>query len=125
MIGLIGSSRVDQSTDFSRYEPVYGSAPKYTGTGLASPLGTVRALATLLEGIGLPRAADLVGNAIDDVLVTGTEPSVTARSGVSTSEAADAIIGALGGDASRPTPAWAGWLTHRPPQPTEPKSAWR
>lgn len=105
-IGLIGSSRMNPVTGFGMYEPAHGSAPKYTGLGVVSPLGTIRALAMLLDGIGEVRAAQRVSAAIDRVLVSGEVAGVTAQSGPGTVAATDAVIAALGGDAAIPVPDW-------------------
>src|SRR5205085_1555917 len=43
-IGLIGSARINPDRRFGLFEPAHGSAPKYTGMGVVSPLATFRAL---------------------------------------------------------------------------------
>lgn len=108
-IGLIGSSRVDPVSGFGMFEPAHGSAPAYTGRNVASPLGTMRALAMLLEAVGEADASRSVARAIDGALSSGAVPGVTARSGISTIEATDAVIAALGaqGAGDQPVPDWA------------------
>ncbi|MAT06355.1 MAG: 3-isopropylmalate dehydrogenase [Acidimicrobiaceae bacterium] len=94
-MGLIGSSRVNTETGFGMFEPAHGSAPKYTGMNVVSPVATFRALAMLLDNIGEPRAASRLEAAIDESLASGAVAGVTTRSGTSTSEAADVIIDSL------------------------------
>jgi 3-isopropylmalate dehydrogenase len=52
----------------SMFEPIHGSAPKYAGQGVASPLGAIGALAMLLRHIGETQAGDAVEGAIRDGL---------------------------------------------------------
>lgn len=95
-VGLIGSSRLNPVTGFGMFEPAHGSAPKYTGQNKVSPMATLRALAMLLDNIGERRAAARIEAAIDEVLATGVVPGVSTRSNVTTTEATDRVLDALG-----------------------------
>ena len=76
------------------YEPIGGSAPKYTGQGVINPLACIGALAMLLQNSGQPAAGDRVEQAI-----TQTTPKLTSLSagkmGYNTSEVGDLVVKAL------------------------------
>ena len=48
----------------SVFEPIHGSAPKYAGKGVASPVGAIGAIALLLRHVGEHEAGDAVEGAI-------------------------------------------------------------
>ncbi|GAF92185.1 unnamed protein product, partial [marine sediment metagenome] len=52
----------------------HGSAPKYAGTGIANPIGTIWAGALMLEHLGETRAAKAITQAIADVVREGPRP---------------------------------------------------
>lgn len=56
---------------YAMFEPVHGSAPKYSGLDKANPLATILATKLMLEWLGFPLAADKVERAIDTVLREG------------------------------------------------------
>jgi 3-isopropylmalate dehydrogenase len=62
----------------SVFEPIHGSAPKYAGKGVASPIAAIGALALLLVHIGEAEAARTVDDAIRDGLRSGTIKGVEA-----------------------------------------------
>jgi 3-isopropylmalate dehydrogenase len=62
----------------SMFEPIHGSAPKYAGKGVASPVGAIGALALLLRHVGEKRAGDAVEDALARLLADGTIPGVEA-----------------------------------------------
>lgn len=95
-IGLLGSSRMNLERHVGVFEPAHGSAPKYTGLDVVSPMGTLRALAMLLEHVGETRSAERIEAAIREVIATGEVPGVSTRSGIGTTAATDAVIAALG-----------------------------
>jgi 3-isopropylmalate dehydrogenase len=65
----------------SMFEPIHGSAPKYTGQHAASPIGAIGALALLLEHVGIPQAAGAITDAIFASFRTGKITGVEARKG--------------------------------------------
>lgn len=95
-IGLLGSSRMNLERHVGVFEPAHGSAPKYTGLDKVSPMGTLRALAMLLDHVGETRSAERIEGAIREVIATGKVPGVSTRSGMGTIAATDAVIAALG-----------------------------
>src|SRR5881296_2387577 len=64
----------------SVFEPIHGSAPKYAGKNVASPIAAIGALALLLEHIGEHDAARPVDRAIRDGLRKGDIKGVEAGS---------------------------------------------
>ncbi len=75
----------------SMYEPIGGSAPKYTGQNVINPLAAIGALAMLLQNSGQKAAGDRVEAAIKKV--TPKLKSLSAgRMGYSTTEVGDLVI---------------------------------
>jgi 3-isopropylmalate dehydrogenase len=79
----------------SMFEPIGGSAPKYTGQGIINPLAAVCAGQMMLEDLGEQEAADAVEEAVK--LVTGTKLKSMAagKMGYSTSEVGDLVAEAV------------------------------
>src|SRR5260221_2125388 len=65
----------------SMFEPIHGSAPKYTGQHAASPIGAIGALALLLEHVGFPQATSAITGAIFAAFRSGKITGVEARKG--------------------------------------------
>jgi 3-isopropylmalate dehydrogenase len=74
----------------SVFEPIHGSAPKYTGQGVASPVGAIGAIALMLEHLGESAAAKAVDGALREGFRTGRIKGLEAGSG-RTMETADAV----------------------------------
>jgi len=64
----------------SVFEPIHGSAPKYAGKGVASPIAAIGALGLLLTHIGQADAAGAIERAIRDGLQSGEIKGVEAGS---------------------------------------------
>ena len=79
----------------SMYEPMGGSAPKYTGQNVINPIAAISAMGMLLEHSGQPEAGARVLRAIE--LVTGTKMKGQAagKMGYSTTEVGDLVCEAL------------------------------
>ena len=76
----------------SMFEPIGGSAPKYTGLGVINPLAAINAMQMLLNDIGEHAAAQRVESAVVKALESGRFESMSAgRMGMSTSEAGDFV----------------------------------
>ena len=76
----------------SMFEPMGGSAPKYTGQGVINPIAAINALAMLLEQAGQPKAAARVTKSI--MLVTGSKMKSQAagKMGYSTGQVGDLVV---------------------------------
>jgi 3-isopropylmalate dehydrogenase len=76
----------------SMFEPIGGSAPKYTGQNVICPLAAIAAAQMMLAQLGEAEAADRVEQAIIKALTSGKIKSVSAgRMGLSTSEVGDLV----------------------------------
>lgn len=79
----------------SMYEPMGGSAPKYTGQNVINPIAAIGAIAMLLEHTGQPRAGQRVMNAIQSVTGTKMKSQSAGKMGYSTTEVGDLVVDAL------------------------------
>ncbi len=80
----------------SMFEPIGGSAPKYTGQNVICPMAAVGAVQMLLEHIGEVEAASRVEEAMVKALTGGKIKSLSAgQMGLSTSEMGDLIAGLI------------------------------
>ncbi len=77
----------------SMFEPIGGSAPKYTGQGVINPLAAICAGQMLLAEIGESAAADAVEKAVIRVVREKIRGLGAGKMGMSTSEVGDAVAG--------------------------------
>ncbi len=77
------------------FEPMGGSAPKYTGQGVINPIAAISAMAMLLEHTGQEKSGARVLNAIQVVTGTKMKSQAAGRMGYSTSEVGDLVVDAL------------------------------
>ncbi|OIO35954.1 MAG: 3-isopropylmalate dehydrogenase, partial [Candidatus Omnitrophica bacterium CG1_02_41_171] len=76
----------------SMFEPIHGSAPKYTDKNVICPLATIAAGAMMLETLGEEEAAKAIEKAIMKVTGEGYVKSLQAgKMGLSTSEVGDLV----------------------------------
>ena len=80
----------------SMFEPIGGSAPKYTGKGVINPLAAICALGMMLDYLGQPEAASAVEDAVQHVTANKIEGLAAGHMGYSTSEVGDLVVEALG-----------------------------
>ncbi len=79
----------------SMFEPMGGSAPKYTGTGMINPIAAISATAMLLEHTGREKAAARVMKAIQAVTGSKMKSQAAGRMGYTTSQVGDLVCEAL------------------------------
>ncbi len=79
----------------SMFEPMGGSAPKYTGKNVINPIATISAVAMLLEHCGYETAAARVMKAIQTVTGTKMKSQAAGKMGYGTSEIGDLVCDAL------------------------------
>lgn len=79
----------------SMYEPMGGSAPKYTGQNVINPIAAINAIAMLLEHTGQPKAAARVFKAIQVVTGTKMKSQAAGKMGYGTREVGDLVVAAL------------------------------
>lgn len=98
-IGMLASASVGDGPGI--FEPVHGSAPRHAGRDEVNPIGTIRALAMLLDlALGLPDAARAVEEAIVRTVAAGHRTYDIAAPGgrvVGTTAMGDAIAAAVAG----------------------------
>ncbi|MGA3052019.1 MAG: 3-isopropylmalate dehydrogenase [Chitinispirillaceae bacterium] len=76
----------------SMFEPIGGSAPKYTGLNVINPLAAICAGGMMLETLGETAAANAIDRAVYDALASGKIKSMSAgRMGMGTKQVGDLI----------------------------------
>jgi 3-isopropylmalate dehydrogenase len=80
----------------SMFEPIGGSAPKYTGKNVINPLAAVGAGMMMLEILGEDEAARKIEAAMMDVTATKIKDLGAGKMGHSTSEVGDMIAERVG-----------------------------
>jgi len=93
-IGLLPSASTGDKT--AVYEPIHGSAPDIAGQGIANPIATIESAAMMLRySLGEEKAADMISNAIKNVLKDGYRTkdlaAYDAKEVLSTTEMGDVI----------------------------------
>jgi len=76
----------------SMFEPIGGSAPKYTGTGKINPMASILSAQMMLEQLGEHRAADILERACIEVISKRMKSMAAGKMGMSTSEVGDAVV---------------------------------
>ena len=76
----------------SMYEPMGGSAPKYTGKHVINPIAAISAASMLLEHSGYPQAAARVMKAIQIVTGTKMKSQAAGKMGYSTQQVGDLVV---------------------------------
>ena len=80
----------------SMFEPIGGSAPKYTGQNVINPLAAICAGGMMLEYVGEPAAGQKLERAVMRVTETKLKSLAAGKMGHSTSEIGDLVVEALG-----------------------------
>jgi len=78
----------------SMFEPIHGSAPKYAGKNVSSPVATIAAVQMMLDHVGETRAAQRIEGTLAELLRTKQIPTLTTGS-LSTSATGDLVASAL------------------------------
>ncbi|MDP2939135.1 MAG: 3-isopropylmalate dehydrogenase [Candidatus Omnitrophota bacterium] len=76
----------------SMFEPIGGSAPKYTGKNVINPLAAICAMAMLLEQIGEEKAAKAVEDSVIKIVKTKLKSLAAGKMGYSTTEVGDLVV---------------------------------
>jgi len=77
----------------SMFEPIGGSAPKYTGMNIINPLAAISAAQMMMETLGERAVAGHIERAIVTALQKDIKSQAAGRMGLSTSEVGDRIAG--------------------------------
>ena len=75
----------------SMFEPIGGSAPKYTGKGVINPLAAICSAQMMLATLGEEKAADAIEKAVMYVTANKLKSLAAGRMGFSTSEVGDLV----------------------------------
>jgi 3-isopropylmalate dehydrogenase len=76
----------------SMFEPMGGSAPKYTGKNVINPLAAILAGAMMLEFLDQQAAADSVEKAVQKALKENIKSLDAGKMGMGTREVGDLIV---------------------------------
>ncbi|RLB03842.1 MAG: 3-isopropylmalate dehydrogenase [Deltaproteobacteria bacterium] len=80
----------------SMFEPIGGSAPKYTGKNIINPLAAIAAAQMMLDTLGEEKAASKIEEAIKKVVANDVKDLSAGKMGYSTSEVGDLVVKYLG-----------------------------
>jgi 3-isopropylmalate dehydrogenase len=78
-LGVAASGNINPG-NVSMFEPIHGSAQKYAGKGIASPVGAIGAVALMLEYLGESDASRAIEDAVREGLKSGRIKGVEAGS---------------------------------------------
>jgi 3-isopropylmalate dehydrogenase len=92
-LGVSASGNI-RPGETSVFEPIHGSAPKYAGQGVASPVAAIGAVALMLDHLGEREASVRIERAVAEGLRSGRIPGVEAGS-APTANVARAVVEAL------------------------------
>lgn len=93
LVGGLGvAAGANIGDNYAMFEPVHGSAPKYTGQNRVNPIATVFASKMLLDHLGEKKSAETVEKAVFAVLSDGTALTYDLGGAAKTNEMAEAIV---------------------------------
>jgi len=75
----------------SMFEPIGGSAPKYTGKNVINPLAAICAVGMMLESLGETEAGKAIENAVIELVSKKIKSLAAGKMGYSTSEVGDLV----------------------------------
>jgi 3-isopropylmalate dehydrogenase len=75
----------------SMFEPIGGSAPKYTGQGVINPLAAICAMQMMLDSLGEEKAAKAVDTAVRYVTANKLKSLAAGKMGYTTSQVGDLV----------------------------------
>ena len=76
----------------SMYEPIGGSAPKYTGKNVINPMASIMSAQMMLDQMGETKAAEILEKACMNVISQRMKSMGAGRMGMSTTEVGDAVV---------------------------------
>jgi len=93
-VGLAAGGNINPN-GVSMFEPIGGSAPKYTGKNVINPMAAICALSMLLKEIGEKEASEKVETAAKTVVTTKLKSLAAGKMGYSTTEVGDLVVKTL------------------------------
>ena len=79
----------------SMFEPMGGSAPKYTGLNVINPIAAINAGGMMLDFLGETQAAAAIEKAVVEVINTKVKSLAAGKMGYGTKEVGDLVVSAL------------------------------
>jgi len=76
----------------SMFEPIGGSAPKYTGKNVINPLAAICAVGMMLESLGEVKASQAIENAVIGLVSNKFKSLAAGKMGYSTTEIGDMVV---------------------------------
>ncbi|MGA1839160.1 MAG: 3-isopropylmalate dehydrogenase [bacterium] len=89
-LGIAASGNINPE-GVSMFEPIHGSAPKYTGKGIINPLATISAAQMMLDHLKEYDGSRLIEQAIISLLSSGKIKDLSTKSGYKTHEIGDMV----------------------------------
>ena len=93
-MGIAAGGNINPAT-VSMFEPIGGSAPKYTGQGVINPMAAIAACQMLIAHLGESEAAARVDRAISTVVSTKLKSMQAGKMGYSTAQVGDLVAAAV------------------------------
>ena len=91
-MGIAAGGNINPDPDgVSMFEPIGGSAPKYTGKGIINPLAAICAAQMMLETLGENKASEKIEEAVMFVTANKLKSLQAGKMGYSTSEVGDMV----------------------------------
>lgn len=88
-LGLAGGANIGDT--YGMFEPIHGSAPKYTGMNRANPISNIMAASMMMDYLGQKEAAIKIEKAVTQVLAEGKVLTADLGGTATTSQIAEAI----------------------------------
>jgi len=76
----------------SMFEPIGGSAPKYTGQNVINPMAAICAVAMMLENLGEVKAAQAIENTVIKIVREKLNSLAAGKMGYSTTQVGDLVV---------------------------------
>ncbi|MGC9317951.1 MAG: 3-isopropylmalate dehydrogenase, partial [Armatimonadota bacterium] len=89
-MGVAASGNINPE-GVSMFEPIHGSAPKYTGQNVICPIAAIAAAGMMMEHLGEVECGKAIEDAVIAALGSGKLGDLSTRSGVSTTQAGDLV----------------------------------
>lgn len=93
-MGIAASGNIHPG-QVSMFEPIHGSAPKYSGKNVASPIAAIMAASMMLDFLGEASGSARIEQAVTQLLSDGSIPSLDAHSGLKTDQIGDMVARAV------------------------------
>jgi 3-isopropylmalate dehydrogenase len=95
-MGIAAGGNINPDPDgVSMFEPIGGSAPKYTGQGVINPLAAICSMQMMLEHLGLNDVGQKIEQAVRTVTGEKLKSMAAGRMGYSTSQVGDLVADLL------------------------------